>query len=410
MPDHRRCRVCETALPEPFLDFGPMPLANAFLASPAQFADEPRFPLAVSACTACGLVQLTHVVPAEQLYRDYVYVSSTSDAVRAHADWLADALTARYGFRPESLIVEVASNDGTVLRAFQRRRVRVLGVEPARNIAALAEADGVATVPEFFDSGRARAVHDKHGPAACILGRHVFAHVDDVHDFLVGVETLLAPDGVLVIEVPYLGELIAQLEFDTIYHEHLSYFALAPIDTLCRRHGMVLTDVDRVGLHGGSVVLHIRRASVAGPPSERVERLLAEERASGLGEAATLAAFARRVCEWKVRLHDFTESLVAGGASLIGYGAAAKASTLLNYTPALATHLSCILDRSPHKHGRYTPGTHLLVEPVERWTDGDASHMVVLAWNFKDEIMRQMKPFADRGGRFVVPIPEPTVV
>jgi novobiocin biosynthesis protein NovU/D-mycarose 3-C-methyltransferase len=410
MAEHTHCRICGTRLPAPFLDLGRMPLANSFLKSPKEFAGEPAYSLAVAGCVACGLVQLDYVVPAEQLYRNYIYVSSTSDAVRQHADALAARLTRRYGWSAKALVVEVGSNDGTVLKAFQRRGTRVLGVEPARNIAALAERDGVPTVAEFFNGATAAAEHERVGEAAALLGRHVFAHVDDVHDFMKGAAGWLAKDGVLVIEVPYLGELVDRLEFDTVYHEHLSYIALRPMERLCAQHGLQLVDVEPIELHGGSVIMHVRRREAGDAPSGTLRAMLADEDRRGLGRPETLAAFGRRVETWRDRFQDFVAGLRRGGANIIGYGAAAKANTLLNYCPDVARSLRMILDKSPHKHGHFTPGTHIPVEPVERWTTDPATHMLVLAWNFRDEIMRQLAPFAARGGRFVIPIPEPVVV
>jgi novobiocin biosynthesis protein NovU/D-mycarose 3-C-methyltransferase len=395
-------------LPAPFLDLGSMPLANSFLASPADAAHEARYPLAVAACGECGLAQLTHVVPAATLYRDYIYVSSTSEAVRAHAASLAERCSARYGWSGSSLVVEVASNDGTVLKAMQQRGLRVLGVEPALNVAAIAQAAGVPTVPEFFNESTAMAVRAEHGEAAAILGRHVFAHVDDVHDFLRGVDRVLARDGVLLLEVPYFGELVDKLEFDTVYHEHLSYFAIAPVARLCADHGLSLVDVEPVDLHGGSVIFHIQRGTR--PPSARMERMLAEERARRLLAPETLDAFVTKLAAWKARFEALVADTVARGGRLIGYGAAAKANTLLNHCPDVARALACILDRSAHKQGRYTPGTHRPVVSADEWKASGATHMLILAWNFREEIMRQMKPFADAGGRFVIPIPEPEIV
>jgi novobiocin biosynthesis protein NovU/D-mycarose 3-C-methyltransferase len=410
MGNHTRCRICSAALPPTFLDLGAMPLANAFPRLPVEFEGEERFPLGVSGCPSCGLVQLDHVVPAERLYREYIYVSATSDAVREHAERLAGRLTSRFGWGGDDLVVEVASNDGTVLKAFQRRGTRVLGVEPARNIADAAERDGVPTVPEFFNSATAVALLDRHGEAAAVIGRHVFAHVDDVHDFLQGVDALLGKDGLLVIEVPYLADLIANLEFDTIYHEHLSYFSLLPVVRLCEARGFRLIDVERVELHGGSVLLYIARAHAAPRPSDALETLLREERARGLAAPEVWSRFAERVRRWRTETEEFMEDLRGSGADVIGYGAAAKANTLLNYCPAVAKVLRYILDRSPLKHGRYTPGTHIPVQPVDRWRSDSATHLLILAWNFADEIVRQMRPFAERGGRFIVPIPEPRVL
>ena len=410
-PNHARCRICGTGLPTPFLDFGPMPLANAFLRSLDEAAREPRYPLAVCSCEGCGLVQLNHVVPAEQLYRNYIYVSSTSEAVRAHAQWLARELPRRYGWQYSSslLVVEVASNDGTVLKAFLDQGLPVLGVEPAANIAALAEQAGVATAVKFFNTSNAKELRERHGKAAAILGRHVFAHVNDVHDFLNGVDTLLADDGVFLVEVPYAGTLLEHLEFDTIYHEHLSYFALGPVAQLCQDHEFELVDIDEVNLHGGSVLLHIRRRG-RGAVSQRLRAMLEEERRKALTSPRTWTAFARRVRRWRETFEQFIDDRIRQGARFIGYGAAAKANTLLNCCPEAAAKLDGILDRSPLKQGRFTPGTHLEVRPVERWTDSRATHMLILAWNLAEEIVRQMRPFAERGGRFAVPIPEPRVL
>ena len=387
-----------------------MPPANAFLSSAEAVTGERSYPLAVAACTSCGLVQLNYVVPAEELYRRYIYVSSTSEAVKAHAAQLTAACVRRFGWGGSDLVVEMASNDGTVLKAFQGAGLQVLGVEPARNIAAIAQAEGVPTVAEFFNAATAKEIASQRGRAAGILGRHVFAHVDDLHDLLDGVSTLLADDGVLLIEVPYLGDLLQKLEFDTMYHEHLSYLSLQPVIRLCADHGLRVVDVERVWLHGGSVLLTIQREACAGGGAPRLDAMLLEEQRALLTHPATLNAFSRRVSEWKQRFEECISTLQSCGAELIGYGAAAKANTLLNYCPAVASALRCILDRSPHKHGHWTPGTHIPVVPVEEWERNGATHMVILAWNFKEEIMTQMRAFAQRGGRFVIPIPTPAVV
>jgi novobiocin biosynthesis protein NovU/D-mycarose 3-C-methyltransferase len=324
-------------------------------------------------------------------------------------------LIAQYGWKPSDLVVEVASNDGTVLQAFQKRGIRVVGVEPARNIAAIATAAGVPTIPEFFNKASAQTVLREHGRAAAILGRHVFAHIDDVHEFLDAVKTCLTDEGALLIEVPYLGDLMANLEFDTIYHEHLSYVSLGAMEHLCRRHDITLVDVEPISLYGGSVIIHMRRSTLGTTPSTRLGQMLENERSSGMTSPGRLEKFAADVTAWKMRFEALIGKLRKEGASLIGYGAAAKANTLLSFCPEAATSLRYILDRSPHKQGRYTPGTHIRVEPVNRlaseWTNGAApTHMLVLAWNFMDEIIAQMKPFSERGGRFVVPIPEPRII
>jgi novobiocin biosynthesis protein NovU/D-mycarose 3-C-methyltransferase len=409
MSNHTSCRVCGDRLPSPFLDLGSMPLANSFLASPEEFSGEQTFPLALTSCGTCGLVQLTYVVPAETLYRDYIYVSSTSDAVREHGRTLAARFRERYGLTPSDLVVEIASNDGTVLKAFQGLGLKVLGVEPARNIAQIAVTAGVPTVPEFFtgDLG-ASLVAAPHQPAAVILARHVFAHVDDVHDFLAGAAALLDDRGVLAIEVPYLGDLLANGEFDTVYHEHLSYFALSQFVRLCERHDLRVVDVDRIELHGGSIIVHIRKPKW--PVSDAVTRLLADEASSQMWSVEQLQRFGERVARWKREFESSVAGVKAKGNIIVGYGAAAKANTLLNYCPDVARSLVCILDRSPHKQGKYTPGTHTLVRPVEDWRSLGATHMAILAWNFRHEIMRQMQPFADAGGSFIVPLPKVEII
>jgi novobiocin biosynthesis protein NovU/D-mycarose 3-C-methyltransferase len=409
MANRTQCRICAQPLPAPFLDLGEMPLANSFLSTAADASAELRYPLAVAGCTQCGLVQLTHVVPAEQLYRDYIYVSSTSDGVRRHGEYLADTLIAQYGWQPADLIVEVASNDGTVLRSFKQRGVRVLGVEPARNIAAIAVNNGVPTLAEFFNRESAATVLSQQGRASLIFGRHVFAHVDDVHEFMDAVQSCLEDDGVFVVEVPYLGDFLEHLEFDTVYHEHLSYISLGAMEHLCREHGMELVDVERISLHGGSIVLHMRRKGV-GAPSGRLTLLLEQEREAKMHDPSRLRAFAADVHQWKRQFEALIESLRHKGARMIGYGAAAKANTLLNFCPSAAHALPAILDRSPHKHGKLTPGTHIPVRPVEDWEQLRPTHLVILAWNFQREIMQQMQPFHDLGGSFVVPIPTPRVI
>ncbi|MBI1952773.1 MAG: class I SAM-dependent methyltransferase [Candidatus Omnitrophica bacterium] len=409
MPAHSRCRICATPLPEPFLDLGEMPLANAFLSSAEEFPLEKSYPLAVSACPQCSLVQLNFVVPPEILYRHYLYVSSTSEAVGRYAATLASEVGARRRLGKKDLVVELGSNDGLVLQAFQRQGARVLGVEPARNIAAVARERGIPTAEEFFTEAAARRLAAEEGKASVILGRHVFAHIDNLHDFFRAVAHWLAPEGTLLIEVPYLGNLLAQLEFDTIYHEHLSYLSLRPVMELCARHGFELTDTSPVPLHGGSLLFSIHRTGTA-KTTERLNRMWKAEAENGLHRMETFAGFAQRVARWKEAFEGLIASLGSAGARFVGYGAAAKANTLLNFCPSVAQQLTAILDRNPLKQGSYTPGTHVPVVSAEAWRKDGATHMLILAWNFKEEILAQMRPFAERGGRFLVPIPRPELI
>jgi novobiocin biosynthesis protein NovU/D-mycarose 3-C-methyltransferase len=272
-------------------------------------------------------------------------------------------------------------------------------------------AAGIPTIAEFFNGDSAAAVVKASGRASIILGRHVFAHVDDVHEFVEAVKSCLADDGVFLIEVPYLCDFLEKLEFDTIYHEHLSYVSLGAMEHLCRRHGMEIVDAEPIALHGGSVIIHMKRTVPGARPSERLTRMMEKERQAGMIDPQRLAMFSQAVGAWKAKFEALVNRLEGEGAMLVGYGAAAKANTLMCYCPSAAQSLRYILDRSAHKQGRYTPGTHIRVEPVDRWLEGARpTHMLLLAWNFKDEIMAQMKAFSAAGGRFVVPLPDPRVL
>jgi len=389
-----------------------MSLANAFLKNRSDFKKEPRFPLAVAGCPDCGLVQLTETVPPEQLYRNYLYVSSTSDAVRVYASTLAARICARYRLGPEDRVAELGSNDGLILKAFQGLGTQVLGIEPARNLARIAQARGVPTVSEFFCAKTVRKIlsgKEKGKQARVLLGRHVFAHIDDWHDFMAAADHFLTPDGVLLIEVPYLKNLLEADEFDTIYHEHLSYIALAPIARLAEMTGFQLIEAEPVALHGGSILMTLQRKG-SGRPTSNLKTLLAAERKLKLTDPAAFNRFAGRVRRWKGRFESLVQRIAESGGRLAGYGAAAKANTLLNFCPEAAARLVCVLDRSPHKQGLWTPGTHLPVRSPEGWNPNGITHLVILAWNFQEEIVRQMESFRAGGGRFLIPIPAPRVI
>ncbi len=401
------CRVCGSERQTPLVDYGQMPLAGGFL-SQDELAYQAAFPLRLARCVECTEMQILDVVPPAEIFTQYSYVSSTTRTLIDHFAEMGCEIVAAEGAAGR-LVVEFGCNDGVLVRPMLAAGARVVGVDPS-DVAFRASQDGRwPLVQTYFDDVAAAQVKAEYGPARIVTGNNVFAHVDDVHGFLEGVDACLAEDGVFIIEVPYLADFLEKLEFDTIYHEHLSYVSLAPMERLCAMHDFELVDVERASLHGGSIVLHMRRKGV-GTPSGRLRQMIDTERGLRLSEPLGLASFVEGVRLWKVGFETLVDELVGSGATLIGYGAAAKANTLLNYCPRAAMSLQMILDRSPHKHGRYTPGTHIKVEPVERWQSSGATHMVILAWNFQNEIMRQMKAFEDRGGRFVVPIPAPQVV
>jgi novobiocin biosynthesis protein NovU/D-mycarose 3-C-methyltransferase len=339
------------------------------------------------------------------MFRNYVYVSGTSDTIPAHFAAYAKEVAER--FVPKGgLVVEIGSNDGTLLRAFDRGAVRVLGVEPARNIAAMANAAGVPTLDEFFGEAIAGEIAAKHGRASAIIGNNVVAHIDDLHGLMNGVTTLLDERGVFVAEFPYLVDLLDKTAYDTIYHEHLSYFSVAAVRELASRHGLRLVDVRRVGVHGGSIRVFI---SAEGEESAEVQELLALEESSGLRDGRPLGSFVAAV---RRQREDIMRVLreIRSSRHLAGYGAPAKGNTMLNYCGIDRTILDFIVDRSPLKHGLLTPGTHIPVEPPERLAASDVRDTLLLAWNFADEILRQQDAYRSRGGRFIIPIPNPRVV
>ncbi len=406
----RTCRACGGTALAPFLSLGPQPLANAFLRTPAEFAQEPFFPLDVYFCEGCSLVQLLDVVDPAVLFRNYLYVTGTSETMAAHNAAYARALVEQLGLGPQQLVVEVASNDGSLLKCFQAHGVRTLGIEPATNIAALATAAGVETVNEFFDSATARRARETHGAASVVIANNVLAHVDDSQDFLRGCKALLAADGLVVVEAPYLGELLDRLEYDTIYHEHLCYFSVSALMRLYESAGLSIVRIDRVPVHGGSLRVFAAPCERRPEHAGAVRALAAAEAAAGLTGLPRFEQFATAVERNRQAIRALFERLHTEGRSLAGYGAPAKGNTLLNYCGIDTRLLEYTVDRSPLKVGLYTPGTHLPVLPVATLPERRPDYVLILAWNFADEIVRQQHAYHTAGGRFVVPVPEPVVL
>jgi len=410
---HRRrsdCRICGHDLPAPFLSLGPTPLANRFLRRLEEAATEPSFPLDVSLCGECGLVQLLDVIDPEVLFRDYIYVSGTSTTMSAHLQAYAREVTARLQLGPDDLVVELASNDGTLLQYFREAGIRTLGVEPARNIATIARDRGIETVEDFFGSGVARRLRDTRGPAQAVLANNVLAHVDDPLDFLRGAATLLAPDGLVVLEVPSLAELVARLEYDTIYHEHLSYFSITSMCRLCEAAGLRVVQVDRVAVHGGSLRVYATHRDGEQGHAPEVGAQAAAEVAADLTSAHRFATFASEVQAHRDSLRTLLQDLASGGSTLAAYGAPAKGNTLLNYCQLDAQLLPFTVDRSPLKVGTWTPGMHLPVRAVADLDLVRPEYILILAWNVAEEIMGQLPEHRQRGGRFILPIPHPRIV
>jgi SAM-dependent methyltransferase len=396
------CRACGGSQLETLLHLGTVPLANALLERRDQ--DEPRFPLTLAFCPHCSLVQILETVDPKVLFSHYLYFSSFSDTVLAHARAEAQMLIDRCGLGPRSLVVEVASNDGYLLRNFIARNIPVLGIEPAANVAQAAEVAGVPTRRAFFGRELAEQLRREGRRADVLIGNNVLAHVADLEGFVDGVARLLAPGGCAVFEVPYVREMIDKTEFDTIYHEHLCYYSLHALSALFERHGLRVTDVQRLDIHGGS--LRVFAAPAAGAaPGGAVAALLAEESACGLAGEAYYEDFVQRVERLRDDLLAELTRRKAAGQRLAAYGASAKGSTLMSYVGIDDRHLDYVVDRSTVKQGRFTPGNRLAILPPEALLERRPDAVLLLTWNFADEIARQQRGYLDAGGTFIVPVP-----
>jgi predicted TPR repeat methyltransferase len=405
------CLVCHGTEVEMFLDLGCTSLANRFL-TPEELAggtDEPRYPLRVGFCRGCGHVQLLDRVPPAEMFDDYLYVSAASDTLRAHFDDLSAALVARHRLAPGDLVIDIGSNDCSLLASFARFGVRTLGVDPARNLAAYAAALGIDRYTGYFGADTAEEIAERWGPAALITATNTFPHIPDLHGFLRGVDRCLAPGGAFVIEAHYLLDLLEQGAWDTVYHEHVSYWALGPLTRLVGRHGMEVVRAERLPIHHGQLRATVMRRG-EGEPDASVAEQLERERAARLDRFDTYAAFARRVARARDELRSLLADLRAGGARIAGYGAPAKGNTLLGYL-GLGPEVICyIADRSPLKQGRLTPGTHIPVVPPERLLEDRPDYVLLLAWNFEEEVLAQQAAYRAAGGRFIIPVPDVRVV
>lgn len=404
------CRSCGEPAPTPFLSLGEQPLANAFLCRESEFGEEAFFPLEVHLCESCALVQLVDVIAPEVLFREYIYVTGTSRTMTEHFRLYAAAVMAELELGRGDLVVEIASNDGSLLRHFLSEGIDTLGIEPARNIAAIARDRGLATVEEFFNLDTARRLLDERGPAKAVMANNVLAHVDDTLGFLRGMRELLAPGGRVVVEVPYLGELVDRLEYDTIYHEHLCYFSATALVGLFERAGLRISRIDRVPVHGGSLRVWGVSESELGDHASSVLETCDGERARGLTAIDGFRRFAARVEENRVALLSVLTQLRDSGRRLAAYGAPAKGNTLLNYCGIHTDLVPYTVDRNEMKVGLYTPGMHLPIRPVPYLRERRPDVVLVLAWNYAEEIARQERGLLEAGGRLLIPIPDPQML
>ena len=398
------CILCQSAAVEEFLDLGLTALANQFLRADEINGHEPKYPLRIGFCHACGHVQLTESVPPGEMFDNYLYISSASDTLKNHLWDLSDLVVKRYGLGPRDLVIDIGCNDGTLLKGFQRHGVRLLGVDPAQNLAVFTDGAGIERCTRLFTAATAREIVEQWGHASVITATNTFPHIQQLGDFIEGIKTVLKTGGVFVIEMHYLLDIIAQVAFDTIYHEHVSYWALGPMKRLFEAHGMTLIDAERVPLHHGQLRVHVQREG-EGTVQAGVQKILLAEKAAGLDKLSTYTEFAARARKIKRDLHETLTNLANRGERVAGYGAPAKGNTLLGFLEIGPELLPYIVDKSPLKQGLYTPGTHIPVVRPERLLEDQPDYVLLLAWNFAEEIVEQQAEYRRRGGRFMVPVP-----
>lgn len=406
MPAVPQCRLCDAPLLRTFVDLGMSPLCESYV--PAERLDEAEifYPLHVRLCDACLLVQLPAYVPGEQIFSDYAYFSSYSDSWVEHARRYAESMTARLGLTSDSLVTEVASNDGYLLQHFQAAGVPVLGVEPAANVAEAARARGIPTEVQFLGADTGREIARRYGRADLVAANNVFAHVPDIRGFAAGLRALVKDEGTVTLEFPHLMRLIERRQYDTIYHEHFSYLSLLTSARALATAGLRVIDVDELDTHGGSLRVYARPEENGGEPAERVKAVLAAEESAGLHTVAGHEGFAPAVLKIKADLLRFLLSAAEEGRSVAGYGAPGKGNTLLNHCGVRPDLLSYTVDRSPVKQGKFLPGTHIPIFAPARLAETKPDYILILPWNLREEISRQLSYVGSWGGKLVFPIPE----
>jgi len=395
------CRFCGNGLHTTFVDLGMSPLSNAFLTAAQCQQGETFYPLHAYVCAQCLLVQLEEFAAPTEIFRDYAYFSSYSHSWLEHCQRYVESMLGRFRFNQ---VIELASNDGYLLQYFQALARPVLGIEPAANVAQVALDKGIPTLVRFFGAALAEELVKQGTRADLLIGNNVLAHVPDLNDFVAGMKILLQPQGIITMEFPHLLQLMRENQFDTIYHEHFSYFSLIAVEQIFAAHDLVIFDVETLPTHGGS--LRIYATHYGAPISAQVQDLRSQEQAFGLGEIRTYQGFSEQVKATKRKLLAFLIEAKTQGKTLVGYGAAAKGNTLLNYAGIRQDFIDYVVDRNPHKQHRFLPGTHLPIYPPEKIIETKPDYVIILPWNIKEEVIAQLDPIRDWGGKFVIFIPE----
>ena len=404
------CRFCGTELRHTLVDLGMSPLCESYVSADRLNHMEPFYPLHVYVCEQCFLAQLEEYVSAEEIFSEYAYFSSYSDSWLEHAKQYTDTIVSRFDLNNQHSVMELASNDGYLLQYFVHKGFRVIGVEPAANVAAVAEKNGVPTVIAFFGRETAKELIAQHGRVDLLIGNNVLAQVPDINDFVGGMKTALGPTGVITMEFPHLMRLMDENQFDTIYHEHFSYFSFITAEKIFAHHGITLFDVEELPTHGGSLRIYGRHAEDdTKPVTNRVPEMRRRENDAGFAKIETYRNFGEQVKETKRKLLEFLIEAKRNGKMIVGYGAPGKGNTLLNYCGIRTDFLDYTVDRNPYKQGKFLPGTHIPILHPDKITETKPDYVMILPWNFKDEIMTQMSGIRQWGGQFIVPIPEVTI-
>jgi SAM-dependent methyltransferase len=405
-----QCRFCANPLGHTFVDLGMSPPSNSYLASNQLQIAEKFYPLHAYVCEKCFLVQLEEFESPEDIFSDYAYFSSYSESWLRHAKSYADLMIEKFGLNMQSKVIEIASNDGYLLQYFKERGVTVLGVEPAANVAKVAEAKGIPSLVKFFGVNTAKELVDSGTQADLLLGNNVLAHVPDLNDFVAGMKIVLKPDGIFTMEFPHLLQLMNKNQFDTIYHEHFSYFSFFTVEQVFAAHGLTLFDVEEISTHGGSLRIYGKHSESNPTLSDRLNSLKERELSAGLNVIDTYLDFTEKVQMTKYNLLAFLIDAKRQGKSVVGYGAPAKGNTLLNYCGIRTDFIDYTVDLSPHKQNAFLPGTHIPVYHPDKIKETKPDYLLILPWNLRQEIMEQMSSIREWGGQFVVPIPQVEVL